>query len=112
MDDFMLLSQKNYDNYSREFGQKKVRNIESIILNSKYTAGLIQNSRINRAVPTAKDLGACVLSNFKMSLKGTEAFRFACRLLLDRWNWEVNEELCLASDDELIAIFHEIRNLH
>lgn len=113
MEKFMVVSQKGYENYAREYGNKKAKEIESLILNSKFTSGLINNCRQNRKVPSVKDIGACVMSNMSMAFAKTATTRFACHILLDKWNWEINEELQLISDEDLIKIYHEInKNLH
>lgn len=109
MVNFEVISKQVYDDFLREYGEKKTRKITALINKSKYTGNLMYQSRSRRFVPTAKDFGMAVLGNLSMSFARPSTVKFASFLLLDKWNKEINQELYLASDQHLINILVTIR---
>ena len=110
MGDFEDISKHLYDDFLREFGERKTRKIVALINNSRHTGSLLYQCRSRKLVPTAKDLGATVYSNLSMTFAKSSTVKFACFLLLDKWNHEVNREFNLASDQHLISIINGVRN--
>ncbi|AFU69147.1 MULTISPECIES: hypothetical protein [Psychroflexus] len=99
--------------YFRENGEAKARKIITKINNSKHTGSFMYQSRSRRMTPTANDLGSTVLSNVSLSFARPSTVKFACLILLDKWNNEINNDLYLASEERLISIIRSVyQNIH
>lgn len=99
--------------YFRERGEVKARKIKAKIDNSRHTARFMYETRSKRIVPVDKDISVAVLSNVSLSFARPSTVKFACLILLDKWNDEINQDLHLASEDQLIRILRSIyQNIH
>lgn len=99
--------------YFRESGEVKARKIITKINNSRHTASFMYDTRSKRIIPVYEDISAAVLSNVSLSFARSSTVRFACLILLDKWNDEVNQELQLASEYQLNKILRSIyQNVH
>jgi hypothetical protein len=113
MYDYNEIKEGLIKDYFREKGEVKARKIITKINNSKHTGSFMYESRSRRIIPTAKDLGSTVLSNVSLSFARPSTVKFACLILLDKWNNEVNHELYLASEEHLASILRSVyQNIH
>lgn len=99
--------------YFREKGEAKARKIITKINNSRHTASFMYQCRSRRIIPSSEDLGATVLSNVSLTFARPSTVKFACLILLDKWNNEINNEFYLASEERLMIILQSVfKNIH
>ncbi|UMB59892.1 hypothetical protein MHL31_12510 [Lutibacter sp. A80] len=106
-DDFY---QTYYEQYLREFGERKVRKVTTIINNSKHTRNLLNQCFLKKISPNATDLRQNVLSNFKLAFANKATEIFAMSLLLKKFNDEVNIDDCIISQGQVIQVFSEFNS--
>lgn len=107
------IKERAFEEYLRENGEVKTRKIIAKINNSRHTGSFMYQCRSKRIIPSANDLGSTVLSNVSLSFARPSTVKFACLILLDKWNNEINTELYLASEQQVINILRSVyQNIH
>lgn len=101
-----------YNEFLREYGERKIRNIKQTIDDSKHTRSLLNQCYTKKVAPNATVLRQIMLSNIKLSFASKPVGIFAMSLLLKKFNDEVNIDECIISDSEVLEIFQNFNNAY
>lgn len=96
------------DDYTREYGERRVRKIISKIENSKSVKNYLIKLQEIGLVPHPKDVIVTVMNSPYFPLANKYTVGFASVYLLTKWNNEINADGNIASDYDLEMIFREI----
>ncbi|KJD31236.1 hypothetical protein PK35_15480 [Tamlana nanhaiensis] len=101
-----------YNDFLREFGERKIRSIQKTINNSKHTRSLLNQCYLRKICPNPIDLRQSMLSNIKLSLSSKAVGIFAMALLLKKFNDEVNINDCIVLDSEVLDVFTRLNSTY
>ena len=101
-----------YNEFLREYGERKIRSIQKTIENSKHTRSLLNQCYTKKVAPNATVLRQCMLSNIKLSFASKPIGIFAMALLLKKFDDEVNVNECIKSEVEIMEIFKSFNDVY
>ncbi|WOD44929.1 hypothetical protein [Hwangdonia lutea] len=103
--DFNTAFEIYYNDFLHEYGERKIRKIQNIVNNSKYTRSLLNQCYLKQCYPTPVDLRHYMLSNLKLSFSSRPTGIFAMAIMLKKFNDEVNINGSIIPDDIVLDLF-------